>query len=169
MKKAHPGGTEHAGLIPRPIDSAYTATNATDPRYAKALRIARRGGDLTDAYELLRHAAEDGDGLSIYALATWYLHGTHVPRNIRMGNQMLKVAAEKNVAAACSDLGVSYYNGWGVRKNFNLAARYYLRAFLLGDLEAAKWLEQLFFREGKDIKVRDVGREFGRFQAARGP
>ena len=164
--------TPHSGpddrLTPTPLSSAYTIQGNADPRYRKALRIMDRGGDLAAAYALLRTAADDGDGLSIYAIATWYLHGTYVRRNVRLGNRMLKDAADKNVAAACADLGASYYNGWGVSKSFNEAARYYMRAFLLGDLEAVEWLEQLLFWEGSKIKGRTIGRELGRLQAARG-
>jgi len=161
-------GKANGRLIPRPLNSAYTMQGAEDPRYKKALRVMHHDGDIAAAYALLRAAADEGDGLSIYAIATWHLHGTYVRRNIRLGNRMLKEAADKNVAAACSDLGVSYYNGWGVKKSFNEAARYYLRAFLLGDMEAVKWLEQLFYWEGTKIKGRTVGRELGRLQAARG-
>lgn len=156
-------------MTPTPLDTAYRLNSASNPKYKKALGIMRRSGDEAAAYALLREAADDGDGLAVYAIATWYLHGnSQVRKNLRRGHKLLKLAADKNVAAACSDLGVAYYNGWGVRQSFNEATRYYFRAFLLGDLDAAKWLEQLLYWEGGKVKSRTLARELGRFQAARG-
>jgi len=155
-------------LIPPPTDSAYASAPGIDPRYQRALRLMQRDGNEAAAYPLLSAAADDGDGMSIYAIATWLLHGTHVRRNLKEGNRLLRLAADKNIASACSDLAVSYYRGWGIRQSYNEAARYYLRAFLLGDVAAAEWIEKLFYWEGTKIAPRTVAREFGRLQAARG-
>ncbi len=73
-----------------------------------------------------------------YALATWYLHGTHVKKNLKEGLRLLRKAADLNVPEALYDLGVSYEKGkgWGIAKNEKLAARSYLRAALLGDAQS---------------------------------
>lgn len=155
-------------LNPNPIISAYPSAPGDDPRYKRALAVMYKSGNHEKAYALLTAAAADGDALSTYALATWHLFGIYVRKNLKEGNRLLRIAADKNVAAACSDLGVSYYNGWGVRRSYNSAAKFYLRAFLLGDVDAAQWIMQLFYWEGTEVSPRTVGREFGRFQTARG-
>ena len=81
---------------------------------------------------------------------------------------MLRTAAQKDVAWACYDLAYSYLNGNGLKQSYNEAARYYLRAFFLGEPKAADALEWLFYRHGKRVNGGTVADEFGRYLARQG-
>lgn len=154
--------------LPRPILEEGRASVKVDSRYAKALRIMTKGGDIAKAYQYLEQAASEGDGLSIYALATWRLHGFHLKRNVREATRMLRMAAKKDVAWACYDLAYSYLSGNGVKQSYNEAAKYYLRAFFLGEPKAADALEWLFYKHGKSVAGGTIADEFGRYLARQG-
>ena len=134
-----------------------------DARYRSALRLMRRDGDPAKAHALLQAAADDGDGYSIYAIATWYLHGFFLKKNLRDATRLLRKAADAQVAFACFDLAVCYETGVGVKQDLSKAAKYFLRAFLLGDGNAPGAVERLFYWYGKEIDLRTVSREFGAY------
>ena len=169
-KKADPAGrsTRAAQALPGAlgrgvhIRSQHELIKGTDSRYRSALRLMQRGGEAADAYPLLVAAAEDGDGLSMYAIGTWRLHGFHLKKNLREAVRLLRLAADADVAYACFDLGVCYWKGEGVKQNWSKAAKYYLRAFLLGDRDAAEALETIFYWYGGEINLRAIAREFVR-------
>jgi uncharacterized protein len=101
--------------------------------YAIALRAAkRRKPDLDQAFRLLSKAHKHGDARATYALATWYLHGKHVARNLRTAIALLRAAAAGDVPGALFDLAVSYEKGLGAAKNERKAAELYLRSALAG-------------------------------------
>lgn len=54
--------------------------------------------------------------------------------------------------------------GEGVKQDLRKAAKYFLRAFLLGDDAAAGAVERLFYWYGKEINLRTVSREFGTYR-----
>jgi TPR repeat protein len=140
-----------------------TVNEVPDKRYSNALRIMKRDGSVTRAYELLSAAAEDGDAFSKYALGTWYLHGFFVKRNLRNAIKLIREAAERNISSAAFDLAVCYELGIGIRKNIEEASRYYLRAFLFGDVEGAVELERVLYWESDLSAGRKLSKEFGRF------
>ena len=72
------------------------------------------------------------------------------------------------MANAAFDLGVCYELGDGVKKNVNQAARFFFRAFLFGDKEAAVELERIFYWELGRVPGRMLSREIGRFLASTG-
>jgi len=92
--------------------------------------------DYAGAFALLSKAVDAGDARALYAMATWYLHGTHVEKDIKKGTAMLKSAANANVADALFDLAVSYETGVGVVRSEKKAAQHYLRAAFAGDVSA---------------------------------
>jgi TPR repeat protein len=169
-RASRPPTTTGNGLlkVPRPILEKGRASVKIDRRYAKALAIVTKGGDVARAYAYLEQAAAEGDGLSIYAIATWRLRGFHVKRNVREATRMLRTAANKDVAWACYDLAALYLRGIGLKQSYNEAARYYLRAFFLGDPRAADALEWVFYRQGKHVSGGAVATEFGRYLARQG-
>jgi len=127
-----------------------------------------RGGSADKAYPLLKAAAESGDASSKYALGTWYLHGFFLKKNMRTAIKFLREAADENVAFAAFDLAVCYERGEGVKKNFAQATKYYLRAFLFGDIQGASAVERLLFWKKEALEGRKLSREFGRLLRAMG-
>jgi hypothetical protein len=78
--------------------------------YEQALRLAQtdRDANLPQILALLRRAVAAGYGPAQYALATWYLFGVGVRKNLSQGAVLLRKAVAKGVAAAAFDLAVSY-------------------------------------------------------------
>ena len=105
--------------------------------YETALaEMQRESPDVPRALALLQEAVQGADPRASYALGTWFLHGTHVARDVRKATKLIRVAADANVVDALFDLAVAYETGVGVRKNLKLAARHYLRAALHGSDQA---------------------------------
>lgn len=105
--------------------------------YQKAMSLLlTHPNEYSKGFVLLSKALANGDIRATYALATWYLHGTYVEKNIHKGTAMLKSAAEANIPAALFDLAVSYETGIGVSRSEVKAAQLYLRAALAGDIES---------------------------------
>ncbi len=126
------------------------------------------GGEVEKAYRLLSSASDDGDAHAQYAIGTWYLHGFFIKKSLRQAIELLRKAAEADVSSAAFDLAVCYELGQGVRRNINAAAGLYLRAFLLGDLDAAIELERVLYWE-KDLRMgRVLSKEIGRYLTASG-
>jgi uncharacterized protein len=111
----------------------------TSRYYEKALSLAEKNPEKEeDVYVLLSKAASAGDAQATYALATWYLHGKFLEKDIVKATAMLKTSARANVPDANFDLAVSYETGVGVARNERMAAKLYLRAALLGSLGAGE-------------------------------
>ena len=105
--------------------------------YDAALRLMRaETPDPKAARVLLEEAIAAGDPLACYALATWYLHGTHVKKSYKEGARLLSIAAEAKVRDALFDLAVSYETGRGVAKDRPKAFELYKEAADLGDRQA---------------------------------
>jgi TPR repeat protein len=105
--------------------------------YETALREAqKRRPNLDLAFKLLTRADKRGDARATYALATWYLHGKCVARDVRKATTLLRRAADKDVPDALFDLAVSLEKGVGVPRNPRKAAELYLRSALAGEIRA---------------------------------
>ena len=126
------------------------------------------GGDVEKAFRLLLSASEGGDAHAQYALGTWYLHGFFVRKSFRRAVELLRGAAEANVPGAAFDLAVCYELGQGVRRSMSKAVAFYLRAFLLGDVDAAVELERVLYWEPGLKAGRNLSKEFGRYLATLG-
>lgn len=161
-----PSASRHRASDDRPFKalSHEQLLKGHDARYKSALKRMRRNGDPARAYELLQAAAADGDGYSLYAIATWRLHGFFLKKNLREATRLLRKAADAQVAFACFDLAVCYEQGDGLKKDLSKAAKYYLRAFLLGDRSAAGAIERLFYWYGDEISLRAISKEFSAYR-----
>lgn len=114
--------------------------------YKSALVLARRKEpNNVEIVRLLTSAHSLGSGDATYALATWYLHGTHYAKNAKKGTVLLKKAARMCIASACFDLAVSYEKGIVVEKNKERAFALYLEAALRGDGDAKKQVARCFW------------------------
>lgn len=151
------------------IHKNHPGNKSVDKRYWSALKIMTKGGNIEQAYDFLLSASNDGDAYSNYALGTWYLDGFFLKKDKAKGVKLIRQAAEANVAYAAYDLATCYELGeGGVRRNINQATRYYLRAFLWGDLQAAAALERILYWEKDPLGRRTLSRELGRYLASIG-
>jgi len=106
-------------------------------RYQEALREAsKRHPDTKRVRDLLERALKQGSPDAAYALATWYLHGKHVPRDRRRAVSLLREAAAGGVANAMYDMAVCYEKGAGAKRNPRRAFEHYVRAALHGDKQS---------------------------------
>ena len=112
------------------------------------------------AYELLRSEMERGGQEARYAIGTWHLHGFYLKKNVRKGVALIAEAADNGVADAAFDMGVSYELGVGRKADENKALCYFMRAFLLGDPDAAVEIERLLYWGSATIRNRALSREF---------
>jgi uncharacterized protein len=133
--------------------------------YEAALRIAQKrdGKGLPQSqrvYDLLLEAERKGDARAIYALATWYLHGSEFTGvNIGRGTALLKRAAAGNVPSANYDLAVSYEKGIGLRKSTSKAFEHYMKAALLGDADSHIEVGRMYYwgiGTGRNRKLADM-------------
>jgi len=92
--------------------------------------------DASRAMSLLQEAEEQGDLRATYALATWYLHGTNVEKNLARAVDMLEECAAGALPTAMYDLAVCYEEGEGVNKDTDRAFELYLAAAIRGDDDA---------------------------------
>jgi TPR repeat protein len=118
--------------------------------------------------DLLTIAHEKGDARATYALATWYLHGTHFDKNVEKATELLIVAADSNIPEALFDLAYSYESGVGVDVDENQEFELYLKSSLLGDREALREVGRcLTYGVGTDVNERvadiflDAAEHFG--------
>ena len=75
--------------------------------YNMALVEAKEGNDKS-AFELLQKSAMYKNSQACYALATWYLHGKYVKKDIETGNRYLMLSAEAKNPDALFNLGISW-------------------------------------------------------------
>jgi len=114
--------------------------------YREALRgISKKRPDIARVKGLLEKALKSGSPDAAYALATWYLHGHNVERDLKEGVLLLRRAAKANVPNALFDLAICYEKGVGVRKNDRLALECYLRAALRGEKQSIHEVGRCFY------------------------
>lgn len=107
--------------------------------YLSALKDARKKSfDKKATAKKLLEASNLGANEATYALASWYLHGTHFDQDIPKGIRLLKAACKAGNASACFDLAYSFEVGAGVAKNPERAFQLYMEASMRGDKEATR-------------------------------
>ena len=111
--------------------------NKLDDSYDVALKeMSKQHPDIERVIGLLNESMESGHPNAAYALATWYLHGEHVEKDLSKGIMLLKRATDKNLPEACYDLAVCYEEPAGVVEDLEKAFELYLRAALHGDKQS---------------------------------
>ena len=116
----------------RPMTGRSSATESSALKLARKELLKERP-NTARGVKLVRAAFKNGDPGAAYALATWYLHGKYVPKNLAKAVQLLEVAANRNIPDALYDLALSYEKGVGAKKDPKKAYQLYLRAALWGD------------------------------------
>jgi uncharacterized protein len=121
--------------------------------YEKSLKLTEaESADSDEILELLESAAADGDYRAIYARASCYVDGKFGSViDQKKANKMFLSLKSSELPEALFALAYMYDVGDGVRADSNQAFSYYMRAALLGHLEACLQVSE-FYREGKDVK-----------------
>lgn len=105
--------------------------------YTLALRTERETpSDQKKIMELLSRASEEGDDRATYAIATWYLHGKNVKKDVNLAVKLLREAASSGNSSALFDLAYSYEAGIGVDRDQRTALLLYIESALNGDKQA---------------------------------
>jgi TPR repeat protein len=105
--------------------------------YEEALSLAEsRPHDCQPVLDKLNAASAAGDDRATYALATWYLHGKHVGKDIARATVLLRLAADAGNSDAIYDLAYSHESGAGVDKDERTAFLLYVKAALIGHSQA---------------------------------
>ena len=105
--------------------------------YDKALsEMSKKNPNKEKVFKWLTQSMEGGNAEASYALATWYLHGEYVEKDISKATILLKRAVDKNIPNACYDLAISYEKSCGVSKDLKKAFELYVRAALYGDSQS---------------------------------
>ena len=111
-------------------------SDVMNKHYEKALRLAKKKNpDNKRVFDLLNKAIKEDCGEASYALATWYLFGEYVEKDLSKAVMLLQKAAKHNIANACFDLALSYETGQGIDQDFTKAFQFYLRGALYGDCD----------------------------------
>lgn len=140
-----------------------------DSYYFKALKQAQlKQPDLLLAYKYLLIAHEKGNFKATYALASWFLHGKYLKKNLKKGVSFLKISTQGNVPEAFYDLAVCYEKGKGIKSNKDEAFHCYLKAALLGDKQSLYEVGRCYFygigvRKDKQMASNwlDIAKHFG--------
>ena len=98
--------------------------------------------------EALLKAAELGDAKSQFELATAYLEGRGVPRDLAEALKWCRKAAEQGYAEAQTGLGGKYEFGVGVSKDDAEAVKWYRKAAEQGHAEAQVRLGRMYYPIG---------------------
>lgn len=101
----------------------------------KAENLARKER-YNEAFAILANEEHKGNPMASYALGTWYLHGTHVKKDLKRGFHFLNIAAKGDIKDAFFDLGICYEKGAGTEKNRLKAFDCYMKASQLGNKHA---------------------------------
>jgi TPR repeat protein len=80
-----------------------------------------------------------------------YTEGTIVPKNLPLAFLLTQKAAKKKLASAQYNLGVMYYNGQGVKKDFHQASKAYTKA-AEQNYALAQFNLALMYYEGKGVE-----------------
>lgn len=98
------------------------------------------------AFNYLQKAAQKNNAKALYALATWYIFGKHVKKNLKKGVGLLIQSTENDgPPEAFFDLAISYELGKGVDKDATQAFKNYLLAMAKGDQNAIYEVGRCFY------------------------
>ncbi|KAA8490630.1 Secretory immunoglobulin A-binding protein EsiB [Porphyridium purpureum] len=111
------------------------------------LRLAEeweQSGNMPNAYECIKQAAEAGTAEGRFRLGKILLDGTHgMSQHLEHGAGWVRAAAEKDYVDAMIEFGRCHHSGWGVPQNMSLAKEWYGKAAKLGSSAGSAWLEAL--------------------------
>jgi uncharacterized protein len=100
------------------------------------IEMQKEKPDFRFAFELLTKASKKGNSEALYAIGTWYLHGTFVKKAPKLAVDYFLKSIGGNHCNAYYDLAVCYEEGVGIKKDYKRAFECYLNAALLGDKQS---------------------------------
>ena len=95
------------------------ATSMLSDLISKAHDI--KNSQISSGLSLVQQSAVDGNATAAYSLGKMYTEGVKLPRNYELGRKNLELAAKLRYDAAYVLLADYYFNGWGVKKDFQKA------------------------------------------------
>jgi G3E family GTPase/TPR repeat protein len=120
--------------------------------------------DLKLAFEFFKSAAELGNPMAQYNLASYYENGQGVVKDMKKAFSWYCKAADQGDAEAQHNVGLCYENGHGVEKDVNKAFEFYELAANQGDVMAQASLADLYMC-GNGVE-KDIKRAMEWFQKA---
>jgi len=127
----------------------------SDDALLRQARLAVRGDKPEQAAELLRPAAEGGDGEAAMFLGNMYLYGRGVEPDTSQARRWLELAAQQGRIDALYNLGAIYDKGIGVQRDVAQAMRWFLLAADQRDGQAQLNIA-LFYLNGDGVP-KDIG------------
>jgi len=98
------------------------------------------------AMKFLTAAADSGEPVAQYWLATLYEHGVGGNANPQLANRLYEISGQQGNLRAMYKLAVAYAEGWGTAQDYEASARWFLRAAQLGFVNAQYNLGVLYER-----------------------
>jgi TPR repeat protein len=128
------------------------AVNAGDAQSATRLaRALRDSGRTEERIDLLTQAAEAGDPLGAGRLATIYLEGNGVPKDIAQAEKWAAVAIEGGDTLTMARFGRAYVEGQGVAKDVPRGLQLLEQADAEGSTLASAYLARIYLR-AEDVR-----------------
>ena len=142
---------------PKPKKAKARGMGPDQASYLVALRLARRpNADNKRVLSLLTEAAEAGSGEAAVAIASWYVHGKYVSKNLKRATEWFAMAARLGCADGYYGIAVAHHLGkGGMTKNLRMAFENYLCAALRGEANAIREVGRCYWH-GYGVK-RDHG------------
>jgi len=122
----------------------------SDDALLQQARLAVRGDKPEQAAEMLRPAAEGGDGEAAMFLGNMYLYGRGVEPDSSQARRWLELAAQQGRADALYNLGAIYDKGIGVQRDVAQAMHWFLLAADQRDTQAQLNIA-LFYLNGDGV------------------
>jgi len=94
---------------------------------------AEQRGDYAEAAKFYRRAADNGDAVSLGALASLYKEGKGVPQDYAEALKLYRKAADLGSISAQISVGVMYDFGYGVAQDYAEAVKWYRKVADQGD------------------------------------
>lgn len=137
-------------IAQNPVNESQSAQSTDVPRGSSAsltpeekYKLADEKFDneeFTEAFELAKEAAEEGNAAAQNLLGTCYINGLGTPPFPSEGVKWFKTAAENGYANAMYNLGICYEKGIGAMANRDKCAEWMLKGANIGSTKAMNWL-----------------------------
>lgn len=129
-----------------PARAAVNVTNSKMELSAALKWLDGKPQDDAKAANMLLNAADRGDPVAAFKLATLYRDGRGVPADPAKAFRWFSMSAGKGNIKAMQSLAVAYAEGWGTAKNFQESARWFAHGASLGLTDAQFNLGVLYER-----------------------
>ena len=98
--------------------------------------------DHAKAMSIFQEGLKHGCAVCPNAIGDMYARGLGVKADINEAAKYFKIAADRKNGVGCLNLALYYYNGWGGKRDDELAYKYFIEADKYGSTVAAKYLSK---------------------------